>query len=110
MVLHELATNAARHGALSVPGGRVSLTWTLDERADRLTLRWVEEGGPPVRPSAAAPAHGFGSRVIEATVSGQLGGALRVEWDPAGLRCTLSLPGGRVLAARAEQVPGPVPA
>ena len=77
MLLHELATNAAKHGALSAPGGRVELRWRAGRRADEdgfLRLRWAEAGGPPL---AGPPARrGFGTRVVEATVRGQLGGAV----------------------------------
>ncbi len=99
MVLHELATNAAKHGALSAPAGRVVLSWWLDGEG-RLRLLWQEEGGPPV--AAELPARrGFGSRVIEATIRGQLGGTLTLGWDPAGLSCAIALPTARVLAGRA---------
>jgi two-component sensor histidine kinase len=104
MFLHELATNAAKHGALSVPGGRVTLSWRLDAAEDRLCLDWAEAGGPPVRaPAAAGGRRGLGSRVIEATMRGQLGGTLRLDWHPEGLRCAVSLPADRVLAARHPQ-------
>jgi two-component sensor histidine kinase len=90
MVIHELATNATKHGALSVPDGRVSVSWRLDQAAGLLRLRWAETGGPPV---AGEPArHGFGSRVIETTIRGQLGGALSRDWQPTGLVCELAVP------------------
>lgn len=90
MALHELATNAAKYGALSAPGGRVALSWQVDEAAGLLRLRWEESGGPPV---AAPPERaGFGSRVIEATLARQLGGTLHQDWRPQGLVLEAELP------------------
>ena len=96
MVLHELATNAAKHGALSAPGGRVILSWRLE--GQELHLRWQEEGGPPVL--APPGRRGFGSRVIDTTVRGQLGGRLVMLWQQQGLCCEIALPAARVLAGR----------
>ena len=93
MILHELVTNAAKHGALSAPGGRVEVGWaTLPEGGLRLT--WTESGGPPVQ-RGALPRRGFGSRLIAATAP-QLGGAVSFDWQPAGLRCRLSIAADRV--------------
>ena len=88
VALHELATNAGKYGALSVPGGRVQVEWSraVDER---LVLRWTETGGPPVNP----PAHrGFGTRVMESMIRGQLKGEMRFEWRPEGLACEIIMP------------------
>ena len=99
MVLHELATNAAKHGALSVPGGAVEVRWWTGRRADddgMLRLRWTETGGPPV---AGAPARrGFGTRVVEATVRGQLGGTVERRWERTGLVVEVAVPLARVAA------------
>ena len=90
MALHELATNAAKHGALSVPCGRVVVAWWVEPAGGTLRLRWTERGGPEV---AARPARrGFGSRVLEGTVHGQLGGSTRTLWEPEGLVCEMRLP------------------
>jgi two-component sensor histidine kinase len=91
---HELATNAAKHGALSVPGGRVAVSWRLEDGAPGvLRLRWAETGGPPVaRPPTR---RGFGSRVLEGTVRAQLGGAVSLHWDRTGLVCEMEVPLGR---------------
>ena len=91
MALHELATNAVKYGALATPGGRVAVTWTLEGGpAGRLRLRWAESGGPPVE---GAPAQrGFGTRVLDGTVRGQLGGAVSLAWEPAGLVCGIEVP------------------
>jgi two-component sensor histidine kinase len=98
MALHELATNATKHGALSVPSGRVSMFWEVDGQAGVLRLRWAEAGGPRV---AAPPAHrGFGSRVLEATLRDQLGGRVSREWRPGGLVCGIELPLARALAGQ----------
>lgn len=87
MAIHELATNAVKHGALSTPGGRVEVTWS--GAAERLALSWVESGGPPV---AAPPARkGFGSRVLEQVIRGQTGGALELRWEPGGLVCSVEV-------------------
>ncbi|TCZ54650.1 sensor histidine kinase [Roseicella aquatilis] len=96
MALHELATNAVKYGALSVPQGRVTLSWTVDAAAGLLRLRWEERGGPP--PGGAPAREGFGSRVLEATLAGQLGGTLRRDWAPAGLVLAAELPLDRLAA------------
>ena len=102
MALHELATNAAKHGALSRPGGTVTLRWWLAGGA--LRLRWEECGGPPI---AGPPTRrGFGSRLIEATAQAQLGGTVEKRWEPDGLVCEIALPLARVVAA--ETPPGDV--
>jgi PAS domain S-box-containing protein len=87
MILHELATNAAKHGALSVATGRVALRW--ERQADGLlVLDWSEAGGPPM---PEPPRRRSGARMIEAT-AGQLGGEVRFDWRAAGLRCRVTLP------------------
>lgn len=97
MAVHELATNAVKHGALSAPGGRVSVAWHLDQGPEAmqvLRLRWREAGGPSV--SKPPERRGFGSRVIEGTLSRQLGGAVRRSWEPEGLVCDVEVPLVRV--------------
>jgi two-component sensor histidine kinase len=91
MVLHELATNAVKHGALSVPAGRVSVSWRVEPGPPRLLqLRWSEAGGPAV--SGPPERRGFGSRVLDATVRHQLGGRVRSTWEAAGLVHEIELP------------------
>jgi PAS domain S-box-containing protein len=86
LALHELATNAAKHGALSSTKGKVSLTWQL--QSDTLMLHWTESGGPPVKtPSMRS----FGLKVIRASIEQQLGGKTDFDWNPRGLRCDLSI-------------------
>lgn len=96
MTLHELATNAAKYGSLSTPGGGLELSWTVDAEADRLTLTWVEAGGPAIegRPRT----EGFGARMIRATIQDQLGGSVAFQWNATGLTCVIALPLGRSLA------------
>ena len=76
LALHELATNAAKHGALSSTTGKVSLDWQL--QPDTLNLHWVENGGPHIASPAASS---FGLKVIVASVEQQLGGKVAFDWD-----------------------------
>lgn len=89
LVLHELATNSAKYGALSVPEGRLAIRWAIESGA--LTLQWEETGGPPV---IAPNAHGFGTKIINASIKGQVGGNVAWDWRPSGLHCTLQIPLG----------------
>jgi two-component system CheB/CheR fusion protein len=86
MILHEMATNAAKYGAFSMPTGRVRISWEVTDM--RLELVWAEQGGPPVdRPPAR---EGFGSQLARRSVNGQLSGQLDYEWNPEGLRIHLT--------------------
>jgi PAS domain S-box-containing protein len=87
LVLHELATNAAKYGALSITVGRVRLTWQL--HLNELELRWEETRGPSVEQPVS---QGYGTKVIGASVERQLGGRAMFDWQPEGLRFTLSIP------------------
>ena len=89
LVLHELATNAHKYGALATEAGRVDFTATCQD--DMLDLRWREEGGPPVAPPARA---GFGTVLITRGVRHQHQGEVLVDWRPEGLVCRLRLPLG----------------
>src|SRR6202021_1334042 len=83
--VHELATNAAKYGALSVPTGHIQIDWSY--AADgRLVLRWTETNGPPVRQPTR---RGFGLRAMEAMIRGQLNGDVRFEWRAEGLACEI---------------------
>jgi PAS domain S-box-containing protein len=86
VTLHELATNAAKYGSLSGPGGRVELTWVHGEDK-RLVMRWTETGGPAVQ---VPTREGFGSRVIDRMIR-QLKGKTRFDWHPEGLVCEIVL-------------------
>lgn len=89
MVLHELATNAAKYGALSTPHGRIAILWRLDEEEDMVSLRWSESGGPPVSP----PRHtGFGRTMIGRSVEYELQGRAELSFDPGGFCCVLDFP------------------
>jgi PAS domain S-box-containing protein len=93
MAAHELATNATKHGALSAPAGSLSVAWeVMGTRGGppRLRLVWRETGGPPL--DGPPRRRGFGSRVLEATIRGQLGGSVSQDWGAAGLVCTLEIP------------------
>jgi PAS domain S-box-containing protein len=97
LVLHELATNAGKHGALSEPDGRVELRWREIDGADGRLLQvdWRESGGPPVR---APSRRGFGLSLIERSIDYDLGGDGEVAFEADGLRCRLRLPvAGNVL-------------
>lgn len=93
LVIHELATNAVKYGALSVPDGKVSLRcgW----RGDAFSLEWREEGGPPVEGPPAR--EGFGSRMARRAAESQLGAQLTEDWDRAGLRLSLVMPQAALL-------------
>ena len=86
LVLHELATNAVKYGALSVEQGRITLSWTWDAVGDRLRLTWSEAGGPPVRPPTR---RGFGSRLIERALRSELQGSAVMTYAPTGLVCLM---------------------
>ena len=93
MVFHELTTNAAKYGALSVPGGHIEIQWQLVTGADgpALKIDWLETGGPPV---VAPQRRGFGSKLVEGSVAAEHGGSARLTFDPAGLRCAIVMPQG----------------
>ncbi len=90
MALHELATNASKYGALSVPRGRVSIRWTLTTgNLPNLSLRWQENHGPSVLPPTR---RGFGTKLIERSLASDLGGHVRLNYDPSGVICGIEAP------------------
>jgi PAS domain S-box-containing protein len=95
LALHELAVNAAKFGALSVPGGRVSISWVLRDNA--IDLNWREQNGPKVK---ARRKKGFGSMVIERNLARSLDAQVDVAFEPDGLRCHIVIPASHILAAR----------
>nr|WP_314446829.1 PAS domain-containing protein [uncultured Sphingomonas sp.] len=94
LVIHELATNAVKYGALSVPAGELHIRWEIcrmAEPAPLLRLCWEESGGPPVPPRSDTSRSGFGSRLIRSSVERQLGGTLRLDWRETGLVATMEV-------------------
>jgi two-component sensor histidine kinase len=91
MAVHELATNAAKYGALSNATGRIRVAWEFGRSADigRLCLRWSESGGPPVEPPRR---QGFGSLMIQRGVTHDLGGAVDLLYEPGGVVCAMDIP------------------
>ena len=92
LALHELATNAAKHGALSAPEGRIRVEWQVEKRdasgPPRVALRWTESGGPPVVPPQT---RGFGSRLLAVTAQ-ELDGEMTFNFRKSGLEWNLSFP------------------
>jgi PAS domain S-box-containing protein len=88
VTLHELATNAVKYGALSVPTGKISIEWSPPADG-KVILCWTETGGPPVKPPTR---RGFGSRVIDSMIRDQLKGEMRFDWRAEGLVCEITLP------------------
>src|SRR3954447_9264966 len=86
LALHELATNAAKYGALTNENGEVTVRWEIAN--GRLTLRWTESKGPAVTPPSR---RGFGMKIITASIAQQSGGEVSFDWRPDGLACILSL-------------------
>lgn len=89
LALHELATNASKHGALSVPQGEVVIRWHLSPAEDRVHVQWLERGGPPVQPPSR---RGFGHMLIEQLVPKALYGVGTLNFAPAGVNWTFDCP------------------
>ncbi|MEP9357663.1 PAS domain S-box protein [Sphingomonas sp. KR3-1] len=91
LAIHELATNAVKHGALSRPEGRVAIAWQRVREGGpaRLTMRWEEQGGPAV---TVPTRRGFGTRMIERGLAAELGGTVKIDFSPKGLICTVDAP------------------
>jgi two-component sensor histidine kinase len=91
MILHELATNAGKYGALSAPHGRVGVSWKVQfaEAGSRLHLIWAESDGPIVQPPTRK---GFGSRLIADCVTGELHGDFTMAFNALGARCDIDIP------------------
>jgi two-component sensor histidine kinase/PAS domain-containing protein len=88
LALHELTTNAAKYGALSVDGGSLAVAWRL--AGQELCLSWTERDGPPV---AGAPLQeGFGFVLVRSAIEGRAGGRVLFHWEAAGLRCEITMP------------------
>jgi len=90
MVLHEMATNAAKYGALSTRQGHIEITWQLSGGNEKsVELVWQERGGPAVEPRSPG---GFGTKLIDHVISHDLDGSSKVDFDPAGVRWTIAFP------------------
>jgi two-component system CheB/CheR fusion protein len=91
LAIHELATNAIKYGALSQPAGRVDVSWRLDDATDptELIFDWRERGGPQV---AAPQRKGFGTELLERTLSFELKSKTTLAFDAAGLHCIIAIP------------------
>ena len=88
MAFHELVTNAAKYGALSVPSGHVRVSWRPGGAPGRLHLVWREAGGPPVGPPQR---RGFGSQLIEQVLAYELEGEVNLDFQPQGVRCIMDM-------------------
>ena len=97
LALHELATNAAKYGALSVDTGRLRLAWTIGETA--LEIEWLETGGPPAEPPSAL---GFGLSIVRSSIEAQFRGGVVYDWRPGGLCCRLSIPRAQIVSPEPE--------
>ena len=92
MAVHELTTNAAKYGALSIPGGRIEIQWQpvrIDDNRQVLRIEWLEKGGPSV---AEPDQRGFGTKLIEGSIAAELGGKALLSFAPEGLRCEFVVP------------------
>ena len=88
IALHELATNAAKYGALSRTTGQVRVEWSyMDDGL--LVLRWTEAGGPPVNPPTR---RGFGTSVLETLIRDGVKGRVQFDWHAQGLACEIAVP------------------
>jgi len=87
LCIHELATNAAKYGALSAENGIVKLHWEISNNS--LVMTWSELGGPLVTPPSKS---GVGSRIIKSTIHSQFGGHVKIDWRPEGLVCRFEVP------------------
>ncbi|HEY4172573.1 MAG TPA: CheR family methyltransferase [Rhodopila sp.] len=91
MVMHELVTNSMKYGALSVPSGRATISWRLEDdgQASELLLEWIESGGPPVAPPTR---RGFGMTLIERSFQHELSGSANIDFDVTGVKAILRAP------------------
>lgn len=91
MAAHELAANALRYGALSAPGGRVNVSWSIEPTPERdiLRIQWREEKGPPL---PVPTRRGFGTQLLERVLRQQAAADIEIDYNPAGLRVTMSVP------------------
>ena len=103
MMFHELVTNAAKFGSISVKSGRVSVHWNLMHNAHAeswLCIQWEESGGPPVVPPVRS---GYGTIVVRELVPYELGGSVDLAYLPEGVRCKLRIPGHWLSASKRQE-------
>lgn len=100
LAVHELATNAAKYGALSTESGHLRLVWTIDDQA--LVVDWIETGGPQtVEPKSL----GFGLSIVRSSIEAQFRGGVSYDWRPEGLWCRLSIPRAQIVGPAPAQPP-----
>jgi PAS domain S-box-containing protein len=97
LALHEMVVNSAKFGSLSVPDGRVSVTWNQHQDGQGVALEWREQSGPKVKPRRK---RGFGSLVIERNLARSIDANVTMNFDPAGLHCLIIIPASQILSAR----------
>jgi CheY-like chemotaxis protein len=108
LALHELATNAAKYGALSTEAGKLRLAWSVGN--DALELEWEESGGPVAQPPSSL---GFGLSIVRSSIEAQFRGGVEYDWRPEGLRCRLVIPRAQIVnpeptAPKATPAPKPI--
>lgn len=96
LIFHELVTNSAKYGALSVSSGLLQIEWS--DRGDDLMIQWTEQGGPAI--AGLPDRSGFGSRLVRSTVRAQFGGDITYDWAPSGLCVSLRANRARIEAAQ----------
>lgn len=92
LALHELATNAAKYGALSTETGKLQVKWSIGSEA--LEFEWIETGGPPAKPPSSL---GFGLSIVRSSIEAQFRGGVVYDWRPEGLRCRLVIPRAQIV-------------
>jgi PAS domain S-box-containing protein len=102
LALHELATNAAKYGALSTEAGRLRLHWWIGKEA--LELEWTETGGPTTAPPTS---QGFGLTIVRSSIEAQFRGSVTYDWRPEGLRCRLAIPHAQIVAPEEAETTAP---
>ena len=98
LTIHELATNAAKYGAMSVPNGKVDISWVADPQSQEFRFTWRESDGPPVR---APERSGFGTRLITRVLAADFGGEVDLLYAPDGVLCRLKAPLESLVATNA---------
>jgi PAS domain S-box-containing protein len=102
LALHELATNAAKYGALSTEAGRLRLHWWIGK--DALELEWTEIGGPT---TALPTSQGFGLTIVRSSIEAQFRGSVMYDWRPEGLNCRLSIPHAQIVQPEEDKTATP---